>query len=225
MQIKRATLFRILLAAFLSAPISYVAAQDSLSSFEQALSDSGWTVKRDADGSLVLIPRGSSATDSTTDQWQKMREQLQAAGWSVDREADGTLLLIPPSQAAVTSPEPVDPMQDIKKKLRETGWTVSTSDDGSMLLYPPRQSPPGKPAAVAGTPPLAQITLPVDSWQEAYDIAQRWLESQPAFGATLGKIRQVFRVYLVSIVSESAPHHLLQQIAIRTSDGSVIVLN
>lgn len=232
MQIRKVALFRILLAVLLSALIGHVAAQDSLSGIEQALADSGWSVKRDADGSLILIPLTASDEkpldkDANVDQWQKMRDQLQSAGWTVDREADGTLILVPPGEATVStsSPEPVDPMQDMKQQLRQAGWTVSTTADGSMLLYPPGKTLSDKPAAVAGTQTLAEITLPVDSWQEAHDISQQWLESQPDFGATVGKIRQVFKVYLVSIVAEEAPHRLIQQIAIRTSDGSVIVLN
>jgi len=228
MQIRKSALFQVLLAAFLTSAIGDVAAQDSLSGIEQALTDSGWAVKRDDEGSLILIPHGPSKEDQKVDQWETMREQLQATGWSVSREADGTLVLIPPTEAVVASPEPVDPMADMKQKLREAGWTVSTSADGSMLLYPPGESTPDEatqPAAVAGIPTQVEITLPVDSWQEAHDIAQHWLDSQPEYGASVGKIRKVLRVYLVSIVSETAPYNLLQQIAIRTSDGSVIVLN
>jgi len=225
MQMKRSAVFGALLAVPLTVFTGNIAAQDSTSGLEQALRNSGWSVQREEDGSLILMPQGSPEIEKTQDQWQKMQSDLQATGWSVDREADGTLILIPPVQATAASPEVEDPMQDIKQKLRETGWTVSTSADGSMLLYPPGTPVSSKPAPVAGSPSSAQITLPVDSWREAYDISRDWLASQPEYGATVGKIRKINRIYLVSIVAENAPHGLLQQIAIRAGDASVIVLN
>ncbi len=225
MQLKKAALLQTLLAAFLSMLITEAVAQSSLSGFEQALKDAGWSVQRDDAGNLILIPREASANTAPQDQWQRMQSELRAAGWNVERTADGSLILIPPAQAALSSPEAVDPMLDIKQKLEETGWVVSSSADGSMLLYPPGKTVSGKPLPVAGIPPQVQITLPVNNWQEANDIAQSWLKSQADFGASVGKIRKLFRVYVVSIVSNNKPHHLLQQIAIRSSDGSVIVLN
>ena len=83
----------------------------------------------------------------------------------------------------------------------------------------------GKPSPVVGTPPQLEIALPVNSWQEAYDISSAWLASQSEFDATVGRIRKILRVYVVSIVTAEEPYTLLQQIAIRTSDGAVIVLN
>ena len=187
------------------------------------MEQAGWSVQRDAEGNLILRPGASGGGDSGTDQWQRLQGELRATGWNVDREADGTLLLLPPGPSAPAPGEVADPMHDIKQKLRQTGWSVSSSPDGSMLLYPPGRAQ--KPDPAAGVVSQARIALPVNNWQEAYDISVAWLESQPDYGASVGRIRRLFRVHLVSIVSKEPPHRLLQQIAIRNRDGAVIVLN
>ena len=327
-----AVYFGVLLMVSLSLMTGNAVAQSSFSDFEQALRNAGWTVWRDADGSLILVPgnqntadetapnQDSASDDATPDQWQQLQNALQATGWKVEREADGSLLLIPPGLMPIAPAAPAtapaisesvpadivttDSMQDFRQKLEQAGWFVTTAPDGSLLLYPPGMfgqpettmpvpaipafvpqvpvmQPPVMPATVPQTPvmqspvipaPAAQgpvpqapvvpakaeaaaesqsvttepassqpasgrqapaagslpridIALPVNSQQEAYDIASSWLDSQQDSGATVGRIRKILRVYVVSIVTEETPHNLLQQIAIRASDGAVIVLN
>lgn len=236
MQKKTVTLLKALLAASLSIFVSSVFAEDSLPSFEQALKDTGWSVQREADGSLILEPKeltGSTQGNSTVteDQWPQLKDKLQAAGWLVEREADGSLRLAPPASGASAEPEVIpqaaetneeNSFQSMQQKLKDAGWDVSNSPDGSILLYPPKRS---KPQACPGIALTLDIMLPVDSWKEAHDIAQGWLNEQSPFNAAVGKIRKILDIYLVSIVSDTAPFSLIQQVAIHSSDGTLIVLN
>jgi len=232
MQIRLMLLKSLVVAVSLSCSIGLVSAQSPLSGLEQALKDTGWSVHQDQDGSLILTP-GVSAKSSvegenvTVDNASEMQRELQAAGWKVNREADGTLVLFPQASSASQQVQQAHSMLDsnMQQQLRQAGWGITEKADGTVLLYPPAASRSTKPLASAGIAPSIKLSLPVDSWQEAYAVSQSWLDKQQSYQATVGKIRKIFRIYLVSIVSEQAPHTLLQQIAIRSSDGAVIVLN
>lgn len=237
MRKKPLRLLQVLLAASLSTLIYSTAAQESSTSFEQALKETGWFVQHEADGSLVLKPRESTgntqgSNTSTDDQWPRLQKELQAAGWFVEREADGSLRLEPPGTDVSEQLKSIDqdsgstgPSPAMQKQLRAAGWRVTKGSDGSILLYPPGDSYTNKARPCPGTSNSIEITLPVDSWHEAYRIARSWLKNQPPFHAVVGKIRKILDVHVVSIVSDQAPYTLIQQIAIRNSDGAVIVLN
>jgi len=237
-------LLSVVLAAPLFVLISDAVAQDSLASLEQALKETGWSVQQNAEGSLILSFQESSdpaqnGSASATDHWPQLQSKLQDAGWQVEREADGSLRLTPPetevatkentvTQDTVTHTKKTDEkksFQDIQQDLRDTGWGVTNSPDGSILLYPPDKPDLEKPQPCPGTALTLNIALPVDNWGEAHDIAQDWLSNQSPFNAAVGKIRKILDIYLVSIVADAAPFNLIQQIAIRSSDGTVIVLN
>lgn len=233
MQKQFITLTGILVAATLSCGIGKAFAQESSAGFEQTLRDSGWSVQREPDGSLIVNRANSEKQNieeniSSPDHMTQMQNELQAAGWNIHRESDGTLVLYPPTASATEIEKDKHPLADMQQKLRKTGWIVTKTSDGSMLLYPPGKSASAQqtqPQAAPGFPPSLQLELPVDSWQEAKDISLSWLDNQPPYNTAIGKIRKIFRVYLVSIVSDVPPYNLIQQIAIRTSDGAVIVLN
>ena len=227
-----------MLAITLSSLIFGVTAQETSPSFEQALKATGWSVQREADGSLVLKPRESTTSNqdnkTTDDQWLQLKEKLQAAGWFVEREIDGSLILTPPDQSITANTGAAEQksetgsigsLDSMQQQLRDTGWQVIEDSDGSILLYPPGDAVATKPQPCPGYSLSAVIELPVDSQHEAYIIARDWLQKQPPYNAEVGRIRKILKIHVVSIVSDKAPYTLVQQIAIRNSDGSVIVLN
>lgn len=230
MQIKMFKLQRLLVATILSISYGSIMAQDSSSGLEQALKDAGWDVQRDAEGSLILKPAQAS---TTPDRWQQFQNKLNAAGWGTKRESDGTLLLFP--KGNISSKEPAVSkqadtsdrlsFQSMQQELKKTGWKVSNNTDGSILLYPPGKSAKNTIMPSPGTAPTVNVSLPVNNWQSAHNIAQGWLRQQNDFDIAVGKIRKVLKVYIVSIVSGSSPYNLKHQIAIRSRDGAVIVLN
>ena len=62
-------------------------------------------------------------------------------------------------------------------------------------------------------------------WAEAKTIAEAWLAEHGAPGWQVGKIRQIHRVYMVSIVDVARPPTVVHQIAITSGNGLVVVLN
>ncbi len=213
---------------------------------QQQLKAAGWDASRDADGSLVLIPPGKTAETTTQKeepvssaadgQWEQMQQQLKAAGWDASRDADGSLVLIPPGesvQAAAPEEESAAPekqadsMQTMQEKLRETGWQVTENSDGSILFYHPKQQRSEKDTIrpARGHAPPADFNLPVTSWAQARTLTLKWLKLKSPGNFTVGKIREIYDVYLVSILTNSRSDRLKHQIAIRKSDGHIIVLN
>ena len=216
----------------------------SPTSIEEALEEGGWSVHRNVDGTLELHPRegaetatlDSEPTPSPVDeQWSQMQQKLKAAGWDASREADGSLVLIPPHESiqAAAAEEKTDlpekqaaTMQTMQEKLTETGWQVTENSDGSVLFYPPKQQrdEKGTIQPASGHAPSADFKVPVNSWLQARTLALHWLKQQPG-NYTVGKIREIYDVYLVSILANSRSNRLKHQIAIRKSDGHIIVLN
>ena len=212
---------------------------------QQQLKAAGWDASRDADGSLVLIPPGETAETTTRKeepapsaadkQWEQMQQQLKAAGWGASREADGSLVLIPPGESLDTAaPEEEaaaekqnDAMESMQEKLRESGWQVTENSDGSILFYHPKQqrSEKGTIRPARGHAPPTDFDLPVTSWTQARTLTLKWLMQQSPGNLTMGKIREIYDVYLVSILSNSRSDRLRHQIAVRKSDGHIIVLN
>ena len=235
-----ACLIRIFIPLVFSFAVNGAVAQESVLALEKALEESGWAVHRDPDGNLLLAPVERSGPEQAApktaiaDQWPELASKLQSAGWLVEHEADGSLRLVSPGteakqKSAEDTKEPANAFQSssdrMQRQLRDAGWKVTRSSDDSLLLYPPGYSGFGKPEPCPGVPTSVAVSLPVDNWQDAHDIAQGWLRIQEPFNAAVGKIRKILNVYLVSIVSSKPPYNLIQQIAIRNSDGSVIVLN
>ena len=184
---KPLSLLSVILAASLTILISDAVAQDSLSSLEQALKDTGWSVQQNAEGSLILNFQESSdpaqnTSASATDQWPQLQSKLQDAGWQVEREADGSLRLTPPEPEVAVEEENVvtrdtvthsaatdekKSFQGIQQDLRDAGWGITNSPDGSILLYPPEKPALEKPLPCPGTALTLDIALPVDTWGEA----------------------------------------------------------
>lgn len=212
------------------------------------LEAAGWKIERKADGNLELYPREAAKKEATTTRkekpapspadkrWDQMQQQLNAAGWKVSREDDGSMVLIPPGelvQAAApeekAAPEKqADSMQTMQEKLREGGWQVTENSDGSILFYPPKQQPgeKGTIRPARGFAPPADFKLPVSSWSQARALTLKWLKQQSPGNLKVGKIREIYEVYLVSIISGARPNHRLgHQIAIRRSDGHIIILS
>ncbi len=226
-----------------------IASKDiNLETLGKKLEAAGWKVESKADGSLDLHPRETAKkeeasireeapTPSPADmQWEQMQQQLKAAGWDTSREADGSLVLIPPGEPVqAAAPEKMeaaaekqaDSMQTMQEKLKQSSWQVTENSDGSILFYPPKQqrSEKGTIQPVSGHAPPADFNLPVSSWSQARALTQKWLKQQAPGNLTVGKIREIYDVYLISILSNSRSDRLKHQIAIRKSDGHIIVLN
>lgn len=248
MKLKRTGLTDITLLAslmFLLTSVFVVAPSlASNSDFQQALKSQGWDVKQAEDGTLTLRPPQQQGENSDTKKetgkergsdginqsMEGLQKQLEASGWSVSRDDDGSLVFHMLENVDEESPQTLSTNmpKGLEGLVDNPRWRVEHSDDGSLLLFP--VAPDGKEQAVqlkitAGVSVAANFVLPVDEWAEASSIATSWLENTGKKGLTTGKIRKILRIYLVSIVQDAAPFALEHQIAIRQSDGHVIVLN
>ena len=168
-------------------------------------------------------------------------DRLRGLGWRVERSDDGSTLLYPPApQVPGPGAAPANRTEKaLDALLQERGWRVERDAQGAMLLYPraaPQAGPSATPAQAGSTvvpapgvvtAPVrdAAVELPVDRWSEARTIADAWLAEHGAPGWRVGKIRQVHRVYMVSIVDEARPPKVVHQIAITSGNGLVVVLN
>lgn len=196
----------------------------------KALEDAGWNASRTVTGDLLLKPHsGSGDTEnpspSQNTRWQQLRQQLEKAGWSTSEDADGALVLRPPRhQVRQTASKKPGSLAGMREKLEAAGWRIEETADGSLLLYPPEKGEAGTVDGCTGVLTRYRPDLPVDSWQKAHDVAQSWLADQPGINASVGRIRRILGVHIISIVSSKRPYRLMHQIAIRNSDGAVIVL-
>lgn len=213
------------------------------SDFQQALKSQGWYVHQAQDGTLTLRPP-QQTTDSNQSNAGKEKEsneianqsmdalqrRLESAGWKVDRDNDGSLIFHKPEQTVQESPQAISPdlPAGLSGLLDNPHWRVQRSVDGSLLLFPVESRVNEQSDQVQITPGvsvMAEFELPIDEWREAKSIAKAWVESIGKKGLAIGKIRRILRVYLISIVQDETPYALQYQIAIRQSDGHVIVLN
>ncbi len=203
---------------------------------QRKLSETGWVVQRDESGALLVRrPDDTRAETAKAEnaggdgRLDELRALLSASGWRVTKEAGGDLLLYPKSGEETETPgvkKSVDvQLSDrvgLKSALTTAGWEVVEKRDGSLLLYPKSDQPADDvPSPVAD----GRVNLPVDTWKEAHDIAQWWLDRNAAGeGRMVGKVRKVNWVYLISIVEASTPFRLKNQLVIREQDGTVVPL-
>jgi len=161
-------------------------------------------------------------------------DRLRGLGWRVEQGADGSTLLYPPVPPTAPPGATIAPVAEPEKALdtllQERGWRVERNAQGALVLQPRGLAPARPavtPAAGAETAPVRDTTiaLPVDRWAEAKIIAEAWLAEHGAPGWRVGKIRQVHRVYMISIVDAGRPPQVVHQIAITSGNGLVVVLN
>ncbi len=214
---------------------STTASASPMDRLAEALAQKGWQVAREADGSLILHPGETAGTTAKTNDTgaavdEQSLQRLRDAGWKVQRDAEGNLRLYPPTGAAEhppTATPPASPPQALdeamKAQLRKAGWTIEENTDGALWLYPPKVAADVHPCP--GEAPALSVELPVDSWSKAHRLAAAWVEKHQRSDITVGRIRKILRIYLVSLVTRSAPHRLVHQIAIRTEDGHLILLD
>lgn len=221
-----------------------------LNQLANELKKRGWKIDKENDGTLVLRPKellkSEKSSEKTTnnetreiDPWQQIQKKFSQAGWLIEQDTDGSTFLYPKRKStSSTEDRELNKINetinieknhflstDIQKQLKETGWNMTNNPDGSLSLYPPKKIPSDTPKPCSGTTTMVNIELPVNSWQEAHDIAQAWLQDHSINNAAVGKIRKIINVYIISIVANKSPYTLQHQVAVRSHDGAVILLN
>ncbi|MGF1644960.1 MAG: hypothetical protein ACFCUJ_15085 [Thiotrichales bacterium] len=184
------------------APDTTVPAGD-LDGLGRALSARGWRTELDATGDLLVFPIGPRPPD-------------EAASEAADA--------VP--KATVVDATDLDTLQAV---AAQGGWGHRRESDGTLVLIPPGHAPAADSGAacqsgMSRVAAVADLALPVDSWQKARRLAQGWIDQSAANAYAIGKIRQVNELYLVSLLDRETPHRLRVQLVIRTADGCVLAV-
>jgi hypothetical protein len=203
------------------------------------LSRVGWRVERAADGSTLLYP----PVPAPAPQGPASIGLGVGEGAPIGPPAAPAALIVPPvtvpsaapvaaPAAAVAAPTTATELSfaDLETVLRGRGWQVERDPQGALVLRPKTAglAPQGiAPNQGFVTAPVRKETvkLPVNRWVDARAIADAWVAEHGGGRLRVGKIRQVHRVYLVSIVGVDAPNQVVHQIAITGGNGHVVVLN
>lgn len=181
--------------------------QTNLEELRSSLVPYGWNVEQDADGSIILIPGKVTKVEPTTvesvpvadteqQNYQQLdiealRNMLAPHSLGVERDANGGIIFVPQTLPQLTS--------DVIPQPFAQPW------NGIVLQAIEKD----------------EIPLPINTWQKVRDLSQQWLNESGYRDLSVGKIREVYRVYIVSIVNNSAPHSLQFQLVIRISDGHI----
>ncbi len=220
---------------------------NDLERLQSLLAQKGWRVKRDREGNLLAYPAtapGGAPPRPGAEQVQggsgleQLEGLLRERGWRTERDAQGNLILYPrgSSPARETPAEssliPATDLDALKARLQARGWTVQGDATSGLTIFAQGAQgaavEPAKPGACQSVIPApvlnGEVTLPVDSWDEAHAIAAAWLDQSGREEQVVGKIRRIHRIYLVSLVAKHPPYRLQDQLAIRARDGRTVAL-
>ena len=205
-----------------------------LHQLQALLGPANWRVAQDSAGNIFLFPspRGNDALAISRD-----------AASAVPRQTVVKPRPAPPAADPHRAREPgaagptVIGFEDVRALLAARGWKLETDPAGNWLLTPQGEPNPqsASPAAakdaraeVSGRPPglgpSGTVTQPVHRQADAVARAEQWLARAGKTGLAVGAVRRIHQVFLVSIVGESPPHRLQNQLAIRVEDGLVVPL-
>lgn len=173
-------------------------------------------------------------------QWDALEAALKTHGWRVERDSEGALLLFPP--LSEPGPETTDPLpaetgeridaadlDALQAAAAERGWGHRRETDGSLVLLPPgfsAEAGNGTPCQIGmvRVSGAEGIPLPVDTEDKAYRLAEFWLREGDVDSVLIGRIRQINRLVLVSLVENEEPFFLHTQLVIRADDGCLMAI-
>ena len=180
-----------------------------------------------------------------------LRGYLAPHGWRVEADGAGGVLLYPGAftdhsvprtasstraQSGITSVKGFTSgdLEILRATLAPHGWHVEGDSRGGLLLIP---QPPSAQESVATyvaarswsgviLPEIQRgtIGLPIDSWEKAHQLTLSWIELSGQNDLVPGKIRNINKVYLISVVSRIPPHTLRHQLVFREEDGHMFLV-
>jgi hypothetical protein len=196
-----------------------------LDGLQRALEAQGWRVQRSAEGDLLVFPVDPAPGETASTQ---APDRDPGPGPSA---AVGESSTPPATRESGAVSEMIDAtdLDALQTVAAERGWAHRREPDGSLVLFPPSLSPaPGHAGPcqigmirVAG---VEDIGLPVDTEEKAYRLAEFWLREMDGSSIAIGRIRQINRLFLVSVVEQEAPFLLQTQLVIRANDGCLMAI-
>ncbi|MCU7854020.1 MAG: hypothetical protein KZQ80_17625 [Candidatus Thiodiazotropha sp. (ex Monitilora ramsayi)] len=213
-------------------------------SLRDSLKRQGWQEYQASDGSVIyrqpVIRAASDELSPSNDQHrEQVGEALQDRGWHATWGDDGSLILKPRVAPTTYATSGDAQASDTQTAIMSDPpgfefWRIEKDEDGSVRFYPLEQLPKAEAIGADRTAVArceghqivtASVILPVDEWYEIYDLAEAWINSVGLQGVQVGRVRKIFRVYLVSLVRNTPPYTLTHQLAVRASDGRVMWLD
>ena len=205
-------------------PGDWIEAED-LDGLQRAFAARGWRVQRSPEGDLLVFPVDRAGGES-----------MSPMAPALDPEPGPSEAVDEPSTPSATreigiAPEMIDAtdLDVLQAAAAERGWVHRRETDGSLVLLPPGVSPePGDAGScqigmvrVSGA---EEVPLPVDTADKASRLAEFWLRERGASSLSIGRIRQVNRLFLVSVVEHEEPFFLHTQLVVRIDDGCLMAI-
>ena len=184
---------------------------------ERLLRERGWRTETDASGNTLLRPARAGTKSG------QPAEDVEST--TVGNTAEAV-------------PATDDPFTQFQRSLSEKGWRVSADSDGSVIVYPPVKTDAPRASRAYEVPEQrgycagiglaavgnGEIALPIDIANKAERLATDWIANFGHAEYAVGRIRRINQVYAVSIVDKRPPHHLRNQLIIRSDNGRIIAV-
>jgi hypothetical protein len=202
----------------------WVEARD-LDGLQRALEAQGWRVQRSAEGDLLVFPVDPGVKENGAPQ-APARDHERPPSATVDESSTPPAIRETGTVLELIDATDFDALQ---AAAADRGWGHRREADGSLVLLPPGLAPkPGEGGScqigmirVSGAD---AIPLPVDTEAKAYQLAESWLREMDVSPLAIGRIRQVNRLFLVSVVEHEEPFVLHTQLVIRADDGCLMAI-
>jgi hypothetical protein len=195
---------------------------DDLEGLQRALEAQGWQVQRSVEGDLLVFPVDPTGGESMSPALDPGPGPSEA----VDEPSTPSA-----TREIRTASEIIDAtdLDALQAAAAERGWAHRREADGSLVLVPPGFSPePGDGGScqigmvrVSGA---EEVPLPVDTADRATRLAEFWLRERGASSLSIGRVRQVNRLFLVSVVEHEEPFFLHTQLVVRVDDGCLMAI-
>ena len=194
-----------------------------LDGLQRALEAQGWRVQRSADGDLLVFPVDPAVGESVSPMAPAPDPEPGPSG-AMDEPSTPSA-----TREIRTAPETIDAtdLDALQAAAAKRGWLHRREADGSLVLLPPGRLPkPGDAGScqigMARVYGAEEVPLPVDTEAKAYRLAELWLREMDVSSLAIGRIRQINRLFLVSMVEHEAPFFLHTQLVVRVDDGCLM---
>ncbi len=191
------------------------------------LRERGWNLTQDSNGHIFIqqSPVKNPIEQNEADTTSQIREQKNPSA-NTPYYSNPTIL-----ESKHTLANSLH--NALRNSVASQFWLSQPMPDGSLKLYPIASSGFVQEQHVPESEKNnysnhgTDLIQAVHNSASASDVALEWVQNNSELSgkAIIGKIREVPRAYMVSVVSNRKPYKLLRQIAVRSRDGKVIVID
>ena len=197
-----------------------------LDGLQRALEAQGWRVERSPEGDLLVFPvdpAGGEGVSPVAPALVSEPGPSEAVDESLMPRTDGDTGI---AREIIVATD----LDALQAAAAERGWAHRREADGSLVLLPPGV-PPEQGDALSCQIGMVRVSgaeaipLPIDTGEKAHRLAEFWLRASDVSSLAIGRIRQVNRLFLVSVVEPEEPFFLRTQLVIRAEDGCLMAIS